>query len=524
MPDIIETAQPAGSPGKEQQAAGVGILLQISMLVLSFVLGHVLRRHKFYYLPEASASLLIGLLVGGFANISNRETSIRTWFNFHEEFFFLFLLPPIIFQSGFSLAPKPFFSNFGAIITFAILGTFISSVVTGLLVYLGGLVFLMYSLPLIECMMFGSLISATDPVTVLSIFQELGTDMNLYALVFGESVLNDAMAISLYRTMSSVRSHATSGQNFIMLIISFLETFVGSMSSGVGVGFISALLFKYAGLDVDNLQNLECCLFVLFPYFSYMLAEGIGLSGIVSILFTGIVMKHYSFSNLSESSQRFTAAFFHLISSLAETFVFIYMGFDIAMEQHSWSHIGFIFFSILFIVVARAANVFSCAYLVNLIRPAHRQIPMKHQQALYSGLRGAMAFALALQSVHDLPEGHGQTIFTATTAIVVLTVLLIGGSTGTLLEKLEVVGDVHDASLGEGFQTNNGHTTHSYEEGASSASRLKSRLQELHRSAASFSTLDKKYLTPFFTSQNDGDDDPEDEPHRARGDSFQRHG
>lgn len=59
----ISPADPRGSPAKEQQAAGVGILLQIMMLVLSFVLGHVLRRHRFYYLPEASASLLIGNLV-----------------------------------------------------------------------------------------------------------------------------------------------------------------------------------------------------------------------------------------------------------------------------------------------------------------------------------------------------------------------------------------------------------------------------------------------------------------------------
>ncbi|CAN1336356.1 Sodium/hydrogen exchanger 6 [Linum perenne] len=484
-------------PGKEQQAAGVGILLQIMMLVLSFVLGHVLRRHKFYYLPEASASLLIGLIVGVLANISDTETSIRAWFNFHEEFFFLFLLPPIIFQSGFSLQPKPFFSNFGAIVTFAILGTFVSSIVTGILVYVGGLMYLMYKLPFVECLMFGALISATDPVTVLSIFQELGTDVNLYALVFGESVLNDAMAISLYRTMSLVRSHASSGQNFFMVVVRFLETFVGSMSAGVGVSFISALLFKYAGLDIDNLQNLECCLFVLFPYFSYMLAEGLGLSGIVSILFTGIVMKHYTYSNLSENSQRFVSAFFHLISSLAETFIFIYMGFDIAMEQHSW-----------------AANVFSCAYLVNLSRPANRQIPITHQKALwYSGLRGAMAFALALQSVHELPEGHGQTIFTATTAIVVLTVLLIGGSTGTMLEALQVVGEGHESPLAltETFDTFDGN--HQYiappydDDDVTSGSRLKLKLNELRRSTPSFTSLDKNYLTPFFTTQNgDGDD------------------
>ncbi|OMO86196.1 Na+/H+ exchanger [Corchorus capsularis] len=396
------------------------------MLVLSFVLGHVLRRHKFYYLPEASASLLI----------------------------------------GFSLSPKPFFSNFGAIVTFAILGTFIASVVTGVLVYLGGLMYLMYRLPFVECLMFGALISATDPVTVLSIFQELGTDMNLYALVFGESVLNDAMAISLYRTMSLVRSHDSSGQNFFMVVVRFLETFVGSMSAEKS--------YQY---------------FVV-----YMLAEGLSLSGIVSILFTGIVMKHYTYSNLSENSQQFVSAFFHLISSVAETFIFIYMGFDIAMEKHSWSHVGFIFFSILFIGVARATNVFSCAYLVNL------------------DFEGQMAFALALQSVHDLPEGHGQTIFTATTAIVVLTVLLIGGSTGTMLEALQVVGDGHDGHLGETFDSDNGYVAPSYDEDGTAGNRLKMKLKEFHKSTASFSALDRNYLTPFFTSQNGDDEGERDDP------------
>ncbi|KAL6562391.1 Sodium/hydrogen exchanger 6 [Orobanche gracilis] len=466
----ISPADPRGSPAEEQQAAGVGILLQIMMLVLSFVLGHVLRRHRFYYLPEAS------LIVGGLANISNTETSIRAWFNFHEDCFLN--LASRLLNQDLACNLKPFFSNFGAIVTFAIFGTFVASMVTGILVYLGGVTFLIYKLPFLECLMFGALISATDPVTVLSIFQELGTDVNLYALVFGESVLNDAMAISLYRTMSMVRSHMSSGQNFFMVVVRFLETFN---------------LFKYAGLDTDNLQNLECCLFVLFPYFSYMLAEGLGLSGIVSILFTGIVMKHYSFPNLSDSSQKFVSSFFHLISSLAETFVFIYMGFDIAMEQHS---------------CARAANVFSCAYLVNLFRPAHRKIPMKHQKALwYSGLRGAMAFALALQSVHDLPEGHGQTIFTATTAIVVLTVLLIGGSTGTMLEALQVVGDGLDSPLGESSDTNNRYKAPTYEGGSSSGNRFKTRLNELRNSTASFSDLDRNYLTPFFTTQNGYEDE-----------------
>ncbi|XP_037462207.1 sodium/hydrogen exchanger 6-like [Triticum dicoccoides] len=517
-------APPQGAPTVEEQeeAAGVGILLQISMLVLAFVLSHLLRRRRVYYLPEASASLLIGLIVGGLASVSNAQKSTRRWFNFREELFFLFLLPPIIFQSGFSLAPKPFFSNFGAIITFAIVGTLIASIVTGVLVYLAGLIHLVYRMPLVECMMFGALVSATDPVTVLSIFQELGTDVNLYALVFGESVLNDAMAISLYRTMASLRTNASS-QNIFVVILRFLENFFGSMSTGVGAGFISALLFKYSTLGVENLYNLESCLFVLFPYFSYMLAEGFGLSGIVSILFTGIVMKRYTFSNLSEDSQRFTAALFHLLSSLAETFVFIYMGFDIAMERQSWSHIGFIFFSVIFILVARAANVFSCAFLVNMVRPPQRQISRQYQQALwYSGLRGAMAFALALQSVHDLPDGHGQTILSATISIVVLTVLLIGGSTSTMLEALHVVGDGNDGrrpSLEdqENYEGNNnaGNIELGNEEGTSTTSKFKLKLQEIQKNTPSLAALDRNYLTPFFTSQNGDSDDDEHGPNGA---------
>jgi sodium/hydrogen exchanger 8 len=218
-------------------------------------------------------------------------------------------------------------------------------------------------------------------------------------------------------------------------------------------------------------------------------------------------MKHYTFPNLSEGAQAFTAGFFQLISSLAETFVFIYMGMDIAIKSHSWSHVGFIFFSVVFIVVARAANVFPCARLVNMLRPASRQIPMNHQKALwFSGLRGAMAFALALQSVHDLPNNHGEIIFTATTAIVVLTVLVIGGSTSTMLEKLEVVGegDGNNILLDGDEEEMEGLTTHLDDERVDSDSvdPLTLKFQELRKSTANFSAIDKNFLRPFFTKED----------------------
>ncbi|CAM6096412.1 unnamed protein product [Calypogeia fissa] len=513
MADAGVVNSPTGAPVVEQQQiASISILLQLVMLGLAFVLGHILRRHKIYYLHEASASLLIGLFAGAVANISNTEERFRQWFNFREEFFFLVLLPPIIFHSGYSLQPKPFFSNFGAICTFAIVGTFLASIITGILVYLGGLFFLMYRLSFQESLIFGSLISATDPVTVLGIFQELGTDVNLYALVFGESVLNDAVAISLYRSFMSIRHNPSTHHSILAGTWRFFEIFGGSMFTGTSVALACALLFKYTGLAVNRLHNLESCLIVLFPYAAYMLAEGLGLSGIVSILFCGILMKHYTFSNLSDSTRSFTAGFFHLISSLAETFVFIYMGVDIAIEKHSWGHVGFIFFSIIFILVARAANVFPCAYIVNFFRSDSRKIPVAHQKALwFGGLRGAMAFALALQSVHDLPDGHGRAIVTATTAIVVVTVLFVGGGISTVLEKLDVVGDNYAPRLSgeilnpeedQRFKVTSDDDEDDDDgnpEDQDPTHQLKWKLRQF-RQEANFEAIDKNFLRPFFTT------------------------
>eukprot|EP01018_Ginkgo_biloba_P034620 Gb_37252 [translate_table: standard] len=120
-----------------------------------------------------------------------------------------------------------------------------------------------------------------------------------------------------------------------------------------------------------------------------------------------------------------------------------------------------------------------------------------------------MAFALALQSVHELPDGHGQTIFTATTAIVVLTVILIGGSTATMLEALEVTGDGHSIPLGESSDDESNYRATSYDDEArtsSSSQNLKMRLKELQKSTVSFTAIDKNFLTPFFTARN-GDTD-----------------
>ena len=122
---------------------------------------------------------------------------------FDPELFFNVLLPPIIFNAGYSMKKRFFFRNIGSILTFAFIGTTLSTFTVAGIMYGVTLMFseLQNSVKFIDTLRFGALISATDPVTILAIFTDLNVDVNLYALIFGESVLNDAVAVVITRTI-----------------------------------------------------------------------------------------------------------------------------------------------------------------------------------------------------------------------------------------------------------------------------------------------------------------------------------
>jgi sodium/hydrogen exchanger 8 len=162
---------------------------------------YIVKKRKLYYLPESGVAMLVGILIGGAARLTVTDLTL---FSFSPEFFFFVLLPPIIFEAGYSLEKKHFFENIGAITLFAFGGTIISAFVVGWLTYWSsqlGLISVDKDNPM-EALLFGSLISAVDPVATLSIMgsPELQCDNLLYSLVFGESVLNDAVAIVLFKT------------------------------------------------------------------------------------------------------------------------------------------------------------------------------------------------------------------------------------------------------------------------------------------------------------------------------------
>jgi len=160
------------------------------------------------------------------------------------EAFFLFLLPPIIFESGYNLHKANFFANFFTITLFAIVGTIISTVVVGSGIFLFGLIpAVNYSIPLLECLVYGALISAVDPVATLAIFSALDVDPTLHMLVFGESVLNDAVAVVLYRTLLNFLNETFSPSLIGMAFLQFFYIFTGSVLIGICFALVSALVF-----------------------------------------------------------------------------------------------------------------------------------------------------------------------------------------------------------------------------------------------------------------------------------------
>eukprot|EP00824_Muranothrix_gubernata_P001575 TRINITY_DN11863_c2_g1_i1.p1 TRINITY_DN11863_c2_g1~~TRINITY_DN11863_c2_g1_i1.p1 ORF type:complete len:568 (-),score=120.96 TRINITY_DN11863_c2_g1_i1:66-1742(-) len=419
-----------------------GIFIQLGMLVAAFLIAFAMRMNPGHffsrYLSEAGCALLLGC-IAGFVLDKIAPDTLESVVSFDREFFFLFLLPPIIFDSGYRMKRKKFFVNFGAILLYAFLGTFLSSIIVGFIVYLFGWYGIIHPLSLLESLIFGALISATDPVTILSVFQTLNVDLNLYSLVFGESVLNDAVAIVLYRTLIVYIDHPVTVSTIFAGIGLFLLIFIGSFMIGLIFAVILALLTK--NTNISKTTSIEVSMVILIAFMSYMIAEGLKFSGIVAILFCGIFSAHYALNNMSKRGAEVSVEVFHILAFLSETFVFIYLGAAM-FTKHQDYHWGLIAIALVALFVARACHIFPFAYMVNQSRHESFHIPFKNQFVMwYSGLRGAIAFALSL----EVSTENARVILTTTLFVVFFTVLVLGGGIQSVLDYFKIYREGVDA-------------------------------------------------------------------------------
>lgn len=181
-------------------------------------------------------------------------------------------------------------------------------------------------------LVFGALISAVDPVATLAIFSALDVEPTLHMLVFGESVLNDAVAVVLYRTLLNFIQAEFTPQLVGLAFLQFFTSFFGSALLGIAFSLVSALVLKH--VNFRRYSSLEIAVVIVFAYAPYLMAEAVGLSGIMAILFAGIGMSHYTFFNLSPISQITTEKVFRSLAFLAETSVFAYLGLAVPSYEH----------------------------------------------------------------------------------------------------------------------------------------------------------------------------------------------
>ncbi|KAK4773727.1 hypothetical protein SAY87_028746 [Trapa incisa] len=428
-------------PLEDDQVSVFAITLFVALLCACIVIGHLLEKNR--WINESITALAIGLITGTILLFTTEGRSSHVLV-FNEEFFFIYLLPPIIFNAGFQVKKKQFFRNFMTITLFGVAGTLISF---GVISFGSAQLFKHLNVGLLELsdyLALGAIFSATDSVCTLQVLNQDETPI-LYSLVFGEGVVNDATSVVIFNALQKVDlSHITSDVA-LRFTVSLSYLFLTSTLLGVAVGLLSAYIIKklYFG---RHSTDREVALMILMAYLSYMIAELFSLSGIMTVFFCGIVMSHYTWHNVTDNSKVTTKHAFATLSFISEIFIFLYVGMD-ALDIEKWkvvgkspgTSVGVSAILLILVMVGRAAFVFPLSLISNLTQKlASNKIGLKHQVTIWwSGLmRGAVSMALAYNQFTR--SGHTQLMgnaimITSTISVVLFSTMVFGLITKPLI-------------------------------------------------------------------------------------------
>lgn len=232
--------------GSVDGSASILATLLITLLIISMLCA---ARFKSKFIPESGITLLVGIAAGMIIKLvlatdPKSPSLMSDLINFNPIIFLVIQLPPIIFNSGFNIDTGLLGQYFRAIFLFAVVGTTISA--TFITFFLWFVPTEILDLSLAELATFGALISATDPVSTLSVFSEKRVNLQLFYLVFGESVVNDAVGLVLFDTASQIVSHPEQTFNFGESALNLLFVFAASFLLGILMAIFFALIFKYA--------------------------------------------------------------------------------------------------------------------------------------------------------------------------------------------------------------------------------------------------------------------------------------
>lgn len=356
---------------------------------------------KWIRMPYAVALVIAGLLI----SVANVLPAVHMT----PDLVLVIFLPALLFEASWNLDVHEVRHDWLAISALATLGVVVCMFsVASFLNIFGGMA-------LITALLFGALVSATDPVSVISLFRQMGMPARLTTILEGESLFNDGTAVVLFSIMLAfVKDGAASVP---MAIFEFFKSVAGGAFIGTAIGFIASRVTR--SFD-DHL--LEITLTMITAYGSYLLANRLGVSPVISVVAAGMVVGTYgSHTGMSAATRAAVNSFWEYAAFLCNSILFLLIGLQVKIELLT-QNASLIGFGVIAVCFARLLVIYGICPIVST---RNHPIPHKWRHVLFwGGLRGALCMALALSLPLSFPAR--EQVINMTFGVVLFTILVPG--------------------------------------------------------------------------------------------------
>ncbi len=408
------------------------VLLGIAMLVTGLC--------RNLPVPFTVILVLIGMLLGNLSQAFHFMESLQG-FSLSPEIMLFIFLPALIFESGFALDARQMIADLPPILILAIPAMLMSTFVVGLGIWWA------LDIKLIVALVFGALISATDPVAVVALFKELGAPNRLNVLVEGESLLNDATAIVAFSILLgiAVEGGGIGWSDADNIFLEFIRVFIGGALFGAFLGFVACeLLYRMqSGIEVILTSS------VIIAYASFVIAEhSFHVSGVMAVVGSAIALRRFGVTRFRQDTTHSISEIWEVIALCCNSLLFLLVGLSVSTGA-LFNQLGPICIAIMLVLCARALSIYSLVPLaVKWFRLPHISLGERHIM-WWGGLKGGLAIAVVLSIPSDLPER--QFLFEVTLGVVLFTLLVSAPSIRPLMHFL----GMSEVSKGEHLEYRN---------------------------------------------------------------------
>lgn len=410
------------------------------LLTISSITFFAAKRIK---LPYTVLLVAVGLLLVPLA--STPLFSFLKDFTLTPELLFYIFLPTLIFESAYNIPIRHLVENKWAVSLLSIVSLIISAF------FAGGVLYFLFQLlgldiPFMLLLLFGALISATDPVAVLALFKEFGAPRRLTLLFEGESLLNDGTAVALFLVLVGI---AVSGSFGALTLTAGVITFFSMLIGGIAIGIIMGGLFSKFIEKAASHEFVAITLMIVSAHLTFILTElasthldffgGVfKLSPIIATTFAAMVIGNYGRYKVSLKASEFVEKFWGQFAFLANSLVFILIGLLFAdLPFHFEAMLVPILLAVLVVALGRALSIYPVIHLLNKLG-LETHIPTSWQHLLaWGSLRGALAITMVLLIPDTLQFAGWDHSFTPKEFVLGLT---IGCIYATLFLKATTIG------------------------------------------------------------------------------------